>query len=103
MRTISEERFIATKALIQFEDGPLSLCIPRGATLWDLSEKLYNICKWHGGGALSIDVRFSAANGSVRAAALPPVSSSKSTLSAIPGDFPISRPRPPARKSCTCQ
>ena len=32
MRNISEERFIATKALIQFEDGPLSLCIPRGAT-----------------------------------------------------------------------
>ena len=51
MRTISEERFIATKALIQFEDGPLSLCIPRGATLGDVSEKLHNICKWHRGGA----------------------------------------------------
>jgi hypothetical protein len=60
MRNISEERFIATKALIQFEDGPLSLCIPRGATLGDVSEKLHNICKWHRGGALSIDVRFGA-------------------------------------------
>ena len=33
MRTISEQRLIATKVLIQFEDGPLSLRIPRGATL----------------------------------------------------------------------
>jgi hypothetical protein len=77
MRTISEERFIATKALIQFEDGPLSLCIPRGATLGDVSEKLHNICKWHRGGALSIDVRFGAENGSGRAGAHP-VSSSNS-------------------------
>ena len=68
MRTISEEHFIATKALIQFEDGPLSLCIPRGATLGEVSEKLHDICKWHRGGALSINVRFGAANG----AATPP-------------------------------
>ena len=78
MRTISEERFIATKALIQFEDGPLSLCIPRGATLGDVSEKLHNICKWHRGGALSVDVRFGAENGNGRAGAHPPVSSSNS-------------------------
>jgi hypothetical protein len=81
MRMISEERFVATKALIQFEDGPLSLCIPRGATLGDLSEKLHNICKWHRGGALSIDVRFGAANGSGRAAAHSPVSFSNSERS----------------------
>ena len=68
MRTISEEHFIATKALIQFEDGPLSLCIPRGATLGEVSEKLHDICKWHRGGALSINVRFGAANGSGHAA-----------------------------------
>ncbi len=84
MRTISEERFIATKALIEFEDGPLSLCIPRGATLGDVSEKLHNICKWHRGGALSIDVRFGAAKGSGRTAAYPPVSFSNSKLSASP-------------------
>ena len=84
MRTISEERFIATKVLIQFEDGPLSLYIPRGATLGDVSEKLHNICKWHRGGALSIDVRFGAANGSGRAYAHLPVSSSIPQLSASP-------------------
>ena len=82
MRTISEQRFIATKVLIQFEDGPLSLCIPRGATLGDLSEKLHDICKWHRGGALAIDVRFGAANGNGSAATYPPVSSSNSQLSA---------------------
>jgi hypothetical protein len=74
MRTVSEERFVATKVLIEFADGALSLCIPRGATLGDVSEKLHNICKWHRGGALSIDVRFGAADGSGRAAALSPVS-----------------------------
>jgi hypothetical protein len=84
MRTISQERFIATKALIQFEDGPLSLCIPRGTTLGDLSEKLHNICKWHRGGALSIDVRFGATSGSVRAAAHSPVSFSKPKPAASP-------------------
>ncbi len=72
MRNVSEERFIATKALIQFEDGPLSLCIPRGATLGDVSEKLHNICKWHRGGALSIDVRFGAVDGSGRLHTHPP-------------------------------
>jgi hypothetical protein len=77
MRTISEERFIATKALIEFEDGSLSLCIPRGATLGDISEKLHDICKWHRGGALSIDVRFGTASGAGRAA-LSPVSFSNS-------------------------
>ena len=64
MRNISIERFVATKVLIEFEDGPMSFLIPRGATLGDVSEKLHNICKWHRGGALSIDVRFGAANGS---------------------------------------
>jgi hypothetical protein len=78
MRTISEERFIATKVLIQFEDGPLSLCIPRGATLGDVSEKLLGICKWRRGGPLSIDVRFSAASGIGRTRAHSPVPSSNS-------------------------
>ncbi len=87
MRNISEERFIATKALIQFEDGPLSLCIPRGATLGDVSEKLHNICKWHRGGALTIDVRFGASDGSGRAYAHPTVSPSNSQLSASPAMF----------------
>ena len=61
MRTISNERFVATKVQIEFEDGPMSVSIPHGATLGDVSEKLHNICKWHRGGALSIDVRFGAA------------------------------------------
>jgi hypothetical protein len=87
MRTISEERFIATKVLIEFEDGPLSLCIPRGATLGDVSEKLHNICKWHRGGALSIDVRFGAANARGCAATHSPVSFSNSQLSASPAMF----------------
>ena len=76
MRTISNERLVATKVLIQFEDGPLSLGIPRGATLGDISEKLHNICKWHRGGALSIDVRFDASDKSSRA--YPLISSSNS-------------------------
>lgn len=62
MRTISNERFVATKVQIEFEDGPMSFGIPRGATLGDVSEKLQNICKWHRGGARSIDVRFGATN-----------------------------------------
>jgi hypothetical protein len=74
MRNISNERFVATKALIQFEDGPVSLRIPRGATLGEVSEKLHNICKWHRGGALSIDVRFGAATESGCAPAHPLVS-----------------------------
>ena len=82
MRTVSEERFIATKVLIEFQDGPLSLVIPRGATLGDVSEKLHNICKWHRGGALSIDVRFGAESGSVRTYAPFPISSSYSKQSA---------------------
>ncbi len=61
MRNISNERFVATKVLIQFEDGPLSLGIPRGATLGDVSEKLHNICK------VSIRGRPPCANGSDRA------------------------------------
>ncbi len=74
MRNTSNEGFVATKVLIQFEDGPLSLSIPRGATLGDVSEKLHNICKWHRGGALSIDVRFGAANARGRAATRSPFS-----------------------------
>jgi hypothetical protein len=88
MRTISNERFVATKVLIQFEDGPLSLSIPSGATLGDVSEKLHNICKWHRGGALSIDVRFGAANGSGHSSARPLVSSSNFQLSAPPAMSP---------------
>jgi len=72
MRNISNERFVATKVLIEFEDGPMSLSIPRGATLGDISEKLHNICKWHRGAALSIDVRFGATNGSGRIPSYPP-------------------------------
>ncbi|MGO9545715.1 MAG: hypothetical protein ACLPPF_13095 [Rhodomicrobium sp.] len=71
MRTISNERFVATKVQIEFEDGPMSFRIPRGATLGDVSEKLHNICKWHKGGALAIDVRFGAANQGSRACGLP--------------------------------
>ncbi len=88
MRNISNERFVATKVQIEFEDGPMSFRIPRDATLGEVSEKLHNICKWHRGGALSIDVRFGAANGSVRTYAHPLVSSSNSQLSAPPAMSP---------------
>jgi len=88
MRNSAKERFIATKVLIQFEDGPVSLRIARGATLGDVSEKLHNISRWHRGGALSIDVRFGAANGSGRSSAHPLVSSSNSQLSAPPAMSP---------------
>ncbi len=88
MRNISNERFIATDVLIQFEDGPASVRIPRGATLGELSETLHDICQWHRGGALSIDVRFGAANGSGHACAHPLVSSLNSQMSALPAMSP---------------
>lgn len=64
LRNISSERFVAAKVLLKFEDGPVSFRILRGATLADVSEKVHNICKWHRGGAFSIDVQFTAADGS---------------------------------------
>jgi len=70
MRNILNELFVATKVQIEFEDGPMSFRIPRDATLGDVSEKLHNICKWHRGGARSIDVRFGAANKGSRACGL---------------------------------
>jgi hypothetical protein len=60
MRHISKERFIATNVQIEFEDGPVSFNISRGATLADISENLDKIGKWHRGQPLSIDVRFKA-------------------------------------------
>ncbi len=83
MRNISNECFVATKVQIEFEDGPMSFRIPRGATLGDVSEKLHNICEWHRGGARSIDVRFGAAQGQPRLRA-PLMLSSISQLSAPP-------------------
>jgi hypothetical protein len=62
MRTISTEKFIATTALIEFEDGPVSFRVPSGGTLADISEKMERIGKWHKGQPISIDVRFSVAD-----------------------------------------
>jgi hypothetical protein len=62
MRTISTEKFIATTALIEFEDGPVSFRVPCGATLVDISEKMDRIGKWHRGQPISIDVRFRVAD-----------------------------------------
>jgi hypothetical protein len=60
MRDVSNERLFATKVLINFADGLVTLCIPRGATLADVSEKVGKIGRWHKGRALSVEVRFGA-------------------------------------------
>ncbi len=67
MQTITKERFVAAKVLINFEDGPVSFNILRGATLADVSEKFSQIVGWHRGRALSVDVRFGVSKGKVRA------------------------------------
>ncbi len=69
MRYTSRERFIATSLLIAFEDGSVSLRIPRGATLADVSENLDKIGKEHNGQPLSIEVRFRTPNDPGHAAA----------------------------------
>jgi len=74
MRNISDESFVATKVLIEFDDGPMSFRIHRGATLGDVSAKLQSICKWHRGGARSIGVRFGALDKTVRAFPQPLIS-----------------------------
>lgn len=60
MREISRWSFIATNVLIEFENGPVFLPIPRGATLAQVSENLDKIGKRHGGQPLAIDVLFKA-------------------------------------------
>ncbi|MGO9172066.1 MAG: hypothetical protein ACLP7P_08890 [Rhodomicrobium sp.] len=81
MHHISKERLVATDVLIEFEDGPVSFAIPRGATLADISENLNELGKWHKGQPLSIDVRFRAPqeSGSSRVPAHPLISSPVST------------------------
>jgi len=61
MSTISNERLIATKVLVMFEDSPVSFRVPSGATLADVSEKVEKIGRWYKGQALSIDARFGTA------------------------------------------
>jgi hypothetical protein len=58
MRSISRGPLIATHVIISFGDGAVSLLIPGGATLADISEKLARIGRWHRGQALSVDVLF---------------------------------------------
>jgi hypothetical protein len=58
MRNISQERFIPTNVLIEFED--VSFRVPRGATFADISENLDRIGMWHQGQPISIDMRFKA-------------------------------------------
>jgi hypothetical protein len=58
MRTFSNQSFIATNVMIRFQDGSVSICVPHGATLADISENLENIGRWHKGRPISIDVRF---------------------------------------------
>ena len=60
MRKISRWSFIATKVLIEFEDGPVFFPIPRGATLAQVSENLDKIGKRHRGEPLAIEVLFKA-------------------------------------------
>ncbi len=86
MRNIAKERFIATNVLMAFEDGSESFCIPRGATLADISENLDEIGKWHKGKLLSIDVRFKAPriDGFSPLRSHPSISSSVSQLACAP-------------------
>ncbi len=67
MGATSNERFVAAKVLINFEEGPVAFDIPRSATLADVSEKFYEILKLHQGRAMSVDVRFGASKGKIRA------------------------------------
>ena len=64
MRKISKERYVATNVLMEFEDGSLSFCIPRRATLIDISDNLDRVGKWRTGKLLSIDVCFKASDDS---------------------------------------
>ncbi|MGA7328182.1 MAG: hypothetical protein WBX25_27760 [Rhodomicrobium sp.] len=57
MSNISNERLIATRVLVKFEDGPVSFRVPSGATLADVSEKFDKISRWHKGQALAIELR----------------------------------------------
>jgi hypothetical protein len=77
MRDIANEGFIATNVLIEFEDGSVSLRVPPGATLADISDNLDKLAMWHRGEPLSIDVRFKSPNddSSGRARAHPLISS----------------------------
>ncbi len=62
MRKRSNEGFIPTNVLIEFEDGPVSFRVSREATLADISENLDKIARWHRGEPISINVRFKAPN-----------------------------------------
>lgn len=82
MISLSNDRLIAKKVLVKFEDGPVSFRIPRGATLADVSEKFGKIGKWHKGPALSIDVHFGTASDRPRISAQVLISSLISQLTA---------------------
>jgi hypothetical protein len=101
MRHISKERFIATNVQIEFEDGPVSFNISRGATLADISENLDKIGKWHRGQPLSIDVRFKAPgeSGSGRIPAHPLISSPVSRRRHVP-DSLLAQPGRSAAGRC---
>lgn len=62
MRNISAKAFVAANLLIEFEDGSVSLRIPHGATLADVSENLDKLGKWHTGRPIFVSVCFNAAN-----------------------------------------
>jgi len=74
MSSISNERLIATRVLVKFEDGPVSFRVPSGATLADVSEKFDKISRWHKGHALAIELRFDTAFDRSRASAGLPLS-----------------------------
>ena len=78
MRSVSSERFIAANVLVEFENGPVSFRVPHGATLGDVSEKLDNTGRWHGGRALTIKLRFGTIDERGGAVAQPFLSSSVS-------------------------
>jgi hypothetical protein len=67
MRQGLDQQLIATKLVIAFESGPVSLRIARGMTFADVSESVESFAKWHKAPPLSVDVHFDAPNTNGRA------------------------------------
>jgi hypothetical protein len=62
VRAAPNKRIIAANVGIEFEDGPVSFHVPRGATLAGILENIDRIGRWHKGQPISVDVRFRVAD-----------------------------------------
>ena len=63
MRNRSMELPTTTNMVIEFEDCTVSMRIPPGATLSDVSERVEQLGKWHGGRPLSIEMHLHTPSG----------------------------------------